>query len=222
MQLKKIEIRKTQNRLNKKNRLQLVVGFLIFIIGVGIYTGNILYNNYLNGQDDKKVEEFLNNENNSDIPETEVSENGEIQTEENIPTSTYNYIGVLEIPSIGVKRGFLNINDKNNVVSRNIQVIEKSDMPDIKNGNLIIAAHSGSGRVAYFKNLYKLSTSDTAYIYYNGTKYIYSVVYRYEVEKTGKATIKRNNNVSTLTLISCSQTDKTKQIIYILELVGEE
>lgn len=221
MQLIKIKRNKEHKKLDKKSRLLLVVGFLLFIIGVGIYTGNIYYNHYLDMQDDKQVEEFLDNEKNDD-QETIVDENGEVQEVDNIPTSTYNYIGILEIPSIGVKRGFLNINDKNNVVNKNIQVIKKSDMPDIKNGNLIIAAHSGSGRVSYFKNLYKLATSDTAYIHYNGVKYTYSVVNRYEVEKTGEVVIKRNNDKTTLTLISCSQTDKTKQIVYILELVGQE
>lgn len=221
MQLIKIKRNKEHKKLDKKSRLLLVVGFLLFIIGVGIYTGNIYYNHYLDMQDDKHVEEFLDNENNDD-QEAVVNENGEVQEVDNIPTSTYNYIGILEIPSIGVKRGFLNINDKNNVVNKNIQVIKKSDMPDIKNGNLIIAAHSGSGRVSYFKNLYKLATSDTAYIHYNGVKYTYSVVNRYEVEKTGEVVIKRNNDKTTLTLISCSQTDKTKQIVYILELVGQE
>lgn len=221
MQLIKIKRNKEHKKLDKKSRLLLVVGFLLFIIGVGIYAGNIYYNHYLDMQDDKQVEEFLDNENNDD-QEAVVDENGEVQEVDNTPTSTYDYIGVLEIPSIGVKRGFLNINDKNNVVNKNIQVIEKSDMPDIKNGNLIIAAHSGSGRVSYFKNLYKLTTSDTAYIHYNGVKYTYRVVNRYEVEKAGEVVIKRNNDKTTLTLISCSQTDKTKQIVYILELVGQE
>ncbi|MEG2342240.1 MAG: sortase [Bacilli bacterium] len=221
MQLIKIKRNKEHKKLDKKSRLLLVVGFLLFIIGVGIYTGNIYYNHYLDMQDDKQVEDFLDNENNDD-QEAIVNDDGEVQEVDNTPTATYDYIGVLEIPSIGVKRGFLNINDKNNVVNKNIQVIEKSDMPDIKNGNLIIAAHSGSGRVSYFKNLYKLATSDTAYIHYNGVKYTYSVVNRYEVEKTGEVVIKRNNDKTTLTLISCSQTDKTKQIVYILELVGQE
>lgn len=221
MQLIKIKRNKEHKKLDKKSRLLLVVGFLLFIIGVGIYTGNIYYNHYLDMQDDKQVEDFLDNENNDD-QEAIVNDDGEVQEVDNTPTATYDYIGVLEIPSIGVKRGFLNINDKNNVVNKNIQVIEKSDMPDIKNGNLIIAAHSGSGRVSYFKNLYKLATSDTTYIHYNGVKYTYSVVDRYEVEKTGEVVIKRNNDKTTLTLISCSQTDKTKQIVYILELVGQE
>lgn len=127
MQLIKIKRNKEHKKLDKKSRLLLVVGFLLFIIGVGIYAGNIYYNHYLDMQDDKQVEEFLDNEKNDD-QETIVDENGEVQEVDNTPTSTYDYIGVLEIPSIGVKRGFLNINDKNNVVNKNIQVIEKSDM----------------------------------------------------------------------------------------------
>jgi len=43
-----------------------------------------------------------------------------------------------------------------------------------------------------------------------------------EPGKSGKVTIHRDNKKNTLTLITCSQTDKTKQIVYILELESEE
>ena len=137
-------------------------------------------------------------------------------------TPNYSYIGVLEMPKINVERGFLNINDKGNNVNKNLQVIKGSDMPDVKNGNLIIAAHSGNSYISYFKNLYKLSNDDVAYIYFNNIKYTYKVAGKYDVEKTGKVVIHRDNKKNTLTLITCSQTDKTKQIVYILELESEE
>lgn len=41
-------------------------------------------------------------------------------------------------------------------------------------------------------------------------------------KKVAKLTIHRDNKKNTLTLITCSQTDKTKQIVYILELESEE
>ena len=94
-------------------------------------------------------------------------------------------------------------------------------MPDVKNGNLIIAAHSGNSYISYFKNLYKLSNDDVAYVYFNNIKYTYKVAGKYDVEKTGKVVIHRDNKKNTLTLITCSQTDKSKQIVYILELESE-
>lgn len=95
-------------------------------------------------------------------------------------------------------------------------------MPNVKNGNLIIAAHSGNSYISYFKNLYKLSNDDVAYVYFNNIKYTYKVAGKYDAEKNGKVTIHRDNKKNTLTLITCSQTDKTKQIVYILELESEE
>lgn len=38
-------------------------------------------------------------------------------------------------------------------------------MPDKENGNVILAGHSGSGRTAFFKNLYKLETDDEVSIF---------------------------------------------------------
>lgn len=95
-------------------------------------------------------------------------------------------------------------------------------MPNVKNGNLIIAAHSGNSYISYFKNLHKLSNDDIAYVYFNNIKYTYKVAGKYDAEKNGKVTIHRDNKKNTLTLITCSQTDKTKQIVYILELESEE
>ena len=130
----------------------------------------------------------------------------------------YEYIGVLEIPSINFKRGFLDINDKNNTVSKNIQVLNGSEYPDVVNGNFMIAGHSGSGGIAFFKNLYKLSKGEESYIYYKNKKYIYKMIESYEVQKTGIVPIKNYENKTILTLITCSQ-DESKQIVFINELV---
>ena len=46
--------------------------------------------------------------------------------------------------------------------------MKESTYPDIANGNFILAGHSGSGKVAFFKNLYKLSQDDEVSIFYQG------------------------------------------------------
>ena len=43
----------------------------------------------------------------------------------------------------------------------------------------------------------------------------------YDIEKNGTASIKRDINKKTITLITCSQKDKTKQLIYIGYLIDE-
>lgn len=216
--------RKNKN-IDKKEQLIKLVASFIFLIGSFMYIGRIGYNYYIELRDYNKAQEFLNigkeevEEIKVDIDEEEIKEKPK---QEEKKTSNYNYIGVLEIPKINIKRGFLNIKDKGNNVNKNLQVIKGSDLPNVKNGNLIIAAHSGNSYISYFKNLHKLSNDDVAYVYFNNIKYTYKVAGKYDAEKNGKVTIHRDNKKNTLTLITCSQTDKTKQIVYILELESEE
>lgn len=216
--------RKNKN-IDKKEQLIKLVASFIFLIGSFMYIGRIAYNYYVELRDYNKAQEFLNigkeevEEIKVNIDEEEIKEQPK---QEEKKTSNYKYIGVLEIPKINIKRGFLNIKDKGNNVNKNLQVIKGSDMPNVKNGNLIIAAHSGNSYISYFKNLHKLSNDDVAYVYFNNIKYTYKVVGKYDAEKNGKVTIHRDNKKNTLTLITCSQTDKTKQIVYILELESEE
>ena len=42
----------------------------------------------------------------------------------------------------------------------------KENYPDVDGGNFVLAGHSGNGYMSFFKNLYKLSTGDYAYVYY--------------------------------------------------------
>lgn len=216
--------RKNKN-IDKKEQLIKLVASLIFLIGSFMYIGRIAYNYYIELRDYNKAQEFLNI-GKEEVEEIKVDideeENKEQPKQEEKKTYNYNYIGVLEIPKINIKRGFLNIKDKGNNVNKNLQVIKGSDMPNVKNGNLIIAAHSGNSYISYFKNLHKLSNDDVAYVYFNNIKYTYKVAGKYDAEKNGKVTIHRDNKKNTLTLITCSQTDKTKQIVYILELESEE
>ena len=165
--------RKNKN-IDKREQLIKLVASFIFLIGSFMYIGRIAYNYYVELRDYNKAKEFLNigkeeiEEIKVDIDEDEIKEQPK---QEEKKTSNYNYICVLEIPKINIKRGFLNIKDKGNNVNKNLQVIKGSDMPNVKNGNLIIAAHSGNSYISYFKNLYKLSNEDVAYVYFNYIKY---------------------------------------------------
>ena len=195
-----------------------IFGIFFIIIGIlliGVYQYRISRENKL---DDEAVDIYFEKQEEAleDITNEEIIEEKEESKESSEPL--YEYIGVLEIPSINFKRGLLDMNDKNNTVSKNIQVLKDSDYPDVVNGNLIIAGHSGSGRIAFFKNLYKLSSGDESYIYYKNKKYIYKMIESYEVQKTGIVPIKNYSNKTILTLITCSQ-DEEKQIVFINELI---
>ncbi|MCX4249278.1 MAG: sortase [Bacilli bacterium] len=136
------------------------------------------------------------------------------------PDKVDAYIGYLTVPDVDIKRGFVDITSKYNSVSYNVMLIEGSDMPDRENGNLILAAHRGSSSVSFFDKLYKLNDNAKAYITFQGKVYEYELKNRYLEPKDGELMIKRNGDVNTLTLITCTRNDKTTQTIFIFELVS--
>lgn len=135
---------------------------------------------------------------------------------------SYNYIGVLEISKLNLKRGFLNLESPYNNVNKNVTLIENSTMPDVDKGNLILAAHSGNCWVCYFDKLYTLSVGDNASVTYNGVRYTYELKNIYNVPKTGTVEVKRDPNKTILTLITCTHGSDTEQTVYIFELVKKE
>lgn len=137
--------------------------------------------------------------------------------QENTQTDANYYIGTLSIPKISFSKGFASIESPYNHVDKNINVLKYSDYPDKKKGNFIIAGHSGTGWNSFFKDLYKLELNDVAYVYYKDKKYEYKIVDIYYQERTGKIKIYRDYNKTTMTLITCTKNDKTKQTVYILE-----
>lgn len=131
-----------------------------------------------------------------------------------------NYIGILEIPKINLFKGLVAKNDIYNDVDYNIQILNQSTMPNNNNSYLFLAAHSGNSKVSYFKDLYKLTYDDEIYFYYNEIKYIYKVSIIYEINKTGYAHIKNDNDKKQLILITCIEGSE-KQLIIICDLIEE-
>jgi len=215
--------RKTKNNNGRKGQL-LIVGSFLIIIGIGILGGKLV-NSYL----DKKQEQNLINdfyeqqeEYVVDVPvmEEELVEEEVVEQEEKKETTTptINYIAVIKIPKIGLEKGLASKGSYWNNVNRNIEILSESDMPDVENGNVILAGHSGNSGVSYFRKLNKLQNDDTVSIVYNGKEYKYKMVNSYEIEKNGYAHIVRNAEKSTLTLITCKH-NTNKQIVVICELV---
>lgn len=201
-----------------KSRFSIIGSFLI-IGATSVFLFYNIYNFYINRIEEKQAEEFINNPVVEDIPVIEETTE-EIKEEVKQP-ETYNYIGVLEIPKINFKRGFLKINDRNNNVNKNIQVLENSAMPNVDNGLLVIAGHSGSGRVAFFKNLYKLKVKDEVFIYYENIKYVYEILTIYDESKDGTIAIDKKSDETILVLTTCSQTDDKKQLVIIAKQVNK-
>jgi len=217
--------------VHTKNKI-IYLGVTLFIIGLFIIS-----NNYLSEKRDNAYA-YMNNlllESNEVVNLSEevgiVNDESEVEnettnmegvTQEYVDPYEKYYIGTLEIPKINLNKGFTDINSKYNTVSKNIQVVETSTYPDVSGGNFIIAAHSGTSYLAYFKNLYKLTIGDFAYVNYNGKRYTYQIVNIYEQDKTGKIAIYRDTSKTTMTLVTCTKDSKTKQTVYILELTNIE
>ena len=130
------------------------------------------------------------------------------------------YLGILEIKKIKLRKGFYKLNSNLNNVDKNITIVSSSDMPNVNKGNLILASHSGNSSVSYFRYLDKLDMEDIASIYYLGKKYDYKLINYYGVDKNGSVQIIKNNDINTLTLITCKK-NTDKQTVFIFELNKE-
>lgn len=196
------------------------IGTIIMIIG-----GFFLSYNYVKS---KKVMayDYMNN-----VFFTQATENG--VEEENIisdsdtevPNASVDpnqYIGTLIIDKIGFDKGFYPKESELNDVEKNLLLVKESDYPNVKKGNLIIAGHSGDSWKSFFNDLYKLSVGDTAKVVYNNKTYTYKFVNIYKAAKVGNISIYRNQNRTTLTLVTCTNFDSTTQTIYIGELQSVE
>ena len=133
-----------------------------------------------------------------------------------------NYIAYIMIPKIELNRGIYNTTSTLNNVNKNIYVHPVSTFPNnVSGNNLILASHSGSSSISYFKKLYKLELEDDVYLEYNGKTYHYKIKNIYTVLKDGTVALRVKQNVSTISLITCTKGDSKTQTIYICELINE-
>lgn len=194
--------------LKRKSKSHLICGSLLVIVGILIFIFPIIYNKYQEKQEEIKLEYFF-----------------EVSTIDNYnvieDTKQEDYIAVLEIPSINLKKGLYAIDSKNNNVNKNIEIIDSSDMPDITKGNFILAGHSGTGRIAFFDDLDKLIIDDTIIVYYKNIKYIYQINNIESIVKDGTIEIKREFE-SMITLTTCNQKNKNEQLVITGILISKE
>lgn len=200
-----------ESKIKRKNKSWLIIiGSLIFLSGVGLITYDYLSNSKIDKKETELLEEFYE-------IEEEIESIEEPQLVEEVKEQIkVNYIAVLKIPKIGLERGLVDPNNYLNNVNYNLEWLDGSSMPDEENGNVIIAGHSGSARISYFRKLDRLEIGDEASIIYNGKTYNYKVVDIYDIEKTGKAEIVKEKNTTTLTLITCRH-NTNRQIVVVFK-----
>lgn len=215
----------TKNKIkNNKETILLAVGSLLLIIAFILYHYPKILE--INNQIYNDIQNKIFKENTSinsiqvDVNVSYIEDEEEIKVEPEV--STPNYIAFLEIDKIHLNQGLLPKTSYYNHVNYHVEILDISDYPDEVNGNFILAAHSGTSNVSYFKNLYKLEIGDIAKVYYEGLVYRYELKNIYYQVKDGSVDIYRDSKKSTLTLVTCTKNDKNSQTIYILELLGVE
>ena len=137
----------------------------------------------------------------------------------NYKDDVIDYEMILEIPIINLKKGILKKLDSNNNIDKNVTILNESDYPN-KEGNVFLAAHSGNGNKSYFNDISKLKINDEANLYYREVKYTYSVIEIKEITKSSNIVLNINTK-NNLVLITCSQTNKSKYLIVILNKIKE-
>ena len=109
-----------------KNKSHLVlVGSLLLLIALLLVGGNILYNYLSYQKEQKQIDNFLNKEIVIEKEPT-TEEDNNVKENEEVKEEIPNYIGILEIPNISLKKGFYSIDNKNNNVNKNIEILQNS------------------------------------------------------------------------------------------------
>ncbi len=214
---------KVNNKIKKSHIL--FIGSLLVFVGIIILSSNYFLRMRDEVYSDMKISMMDVDSNTgeeikivSDVKPAEniVSNNSETK---NYEVDYSKYLGVLEIPKIGLKRGFYNVDNRYNNIQYNVTMVRGSNLPDVYQGNLILMAHSGDAYISYFAYLYRLNIGDNVYVTYNGVKYHYNIVNIYNVPKSGALRLIRNHEKTTLTMITCTKNDDYSQTVYISELV---
>lgn len=115
-----------------------------------------------------------------------------------------------------IKIDKLNINQSLNISSvyeevNGIVIFKEYSMPN-ENGKVVIGAHSGIGKNAYFNDLILLKQGDIITIDYNNKEYTYKVNELKEVKDT-QTNILESKEENILILLTCKLKDDTKRII---------
>lgn len=202
--------------------LLILISFFILILkNIGMNRKYIneqkLINDFFEETND---ENYVTNDGNNNITDGEtVDDNNSLdEREDNIDEE---YIAIIEIPKISLKKGLFAKDSVNNDVNKNIKILSSSTMPSEDGSNLMLASHAGSSNASYFKNLYKMEIDDYIYLFYNRKRYSYKVSKIFEIEKDGNIDINKNSNNKLLILITCKLGTK-KQIVVVTKLVSEE
>ena len=132
--------------------------------------------------------------------------NSDVVESDYVDVNNLEYYGYLVIPKVNMKLGFYNVDNEKNNVGENVTLIDTGI-----NNTYLLAAHSGSGPLAYFNDLRYLSVGDKITLIIDGNIMNYEVVNIRNEIKNGKINIKNEKNQVILT--TCNQVKKGYQLI---------
>lgn len=177
--------------LSLKNKHIVIVGLIVIILSI-LYFGMKFYNYYSDTKNnDKAVQAVLDKKING------------------IDNLKYRYKAVLEIPSIKLKRGILDISNKYNKAKYNIELIREDD------DMIVLASHNGNNYNSYFGNLKNISLGDTINYYLDGKIYKYIYTDSYDIKKDGYADIYRKKGNKCIVLVTCKDGSNDGQTVFI-------
>lgn len=130
-------------------------------------------------------------------------------------------IGTIIIEKIQIRQDLYPTSSAKNNIEEQITILKDSIEPDQKNSIMILAAHSGMGKIAYFNDLDKLKKGDEIKLIYKNKLYIYQIINLLEQDKNGYITISKKEHKQ-LILTTCSPTNNKKQLIVNSILTKEE
>lgn len=194
------------------------LGIYLVIIGVTIISFYLLYNKLLDVKNNEDVDTYINK---TSVIDEQPKIVEEIKKEKSTKlNSDIQYTAILEIPKINLKRGVIDSTKNFKSINYAISVDNSSQYPN-KKGNFILYSHSGNSSIAFFNKLNQVEEKDDIYVYFNGIKYHYKVVKKYDIEKTGKAKVINSIENKYITLITCNQNRKDYQIVIEGKIVDE-
>ena len=114
------------------------------------------------------------------------------------------------------------MNSSANSVNKHVTILKESILPtEDKDSIIFLAAHSGTGHLAYFKDLNKLQLGDIVVFTYNNIIYTYKVSNVFLEEKDGDIEINKSSN-NQLVLTTCSPNSDSKQLMVDTILINEK
>ncbi len=150
----------------------------------------------------------------------EIDNNVSINTTSSSYVTTNNkvnseIIGSLTIEKINLTKDIYSIDSSHNNVEENVTILNDDD--DL----IVLAAHSGSGAIAYFDDLDLLELNDIINLTYNDKDLVYKVIDIEEQVKDGTIEINKTDE-KRLILTTCSKKDKNKQLVITSQLIKDD